>query len=365
MPAQQYTFCIDRSDFDAFDWKSFIPSALVLLAGIISAIFLLGPVGVMIAAIGAHWAWSKLCYFLLGGKMICLGEETSCAIGRVVELEPVGHGKSGVDRMDNDFCVNLLLAPHPPRTDRATIEGDGVQGRLIAQKSPDLDGLEFRGYNTVAHDPATNKEIRIPVLHTEFEGSRIRDMCRAVEKAIALLAIGAAICAVPVLGWIACVVVGTVAALIAGWMIIDAWNGAHGGNPKDAEVRPGNGELNAMDTKTLEGGDYVLITGRWIYDGGHLHESGDQGWTELHPAKSVQILARGGSAPWTEGSDPGTLSAFEDLRTRVCKLVQQGEDPEVIQAQANSENAWCFHPALDGCRTAEDEDKEEDVEPPH
>jgi hypothetical protein len=355
MTFRQYTFCVSRDDFNAFNWGAFIGPLLVLVGGIVAAFFISGP-GAILAAIGALWAIEKVCNFLLGGKMICLGE-TPCVVGRVVELEPVGHGKSGFEKIDNDFSVNLLLAPHLPSADRPTIEGDGLQGRLIAQKSPELDGLEFGGYTSHG----------IPVLHTEFEGSRIKDFCdtapAALAIAAAIMATAAVICFIPVVGWVAClfVVLGglALAAAIVTAMITDAWNNAEGGSPEHAAVQPGDGDLHAMNPDTHEGGDYVVMTGRWVWDGGHVHEEGTQGWTELHPAMSVHKIE---TVAWTEGSDQAAIDAFRLRLDDICAVVGSSSSPLTVAAQAEPENSWVIHPAVDGC-APEDKEEEEPPEP--
>lgn len=332
MAFKQYTHCVQRDEFDALGFASFAGPALVVIAGVV-AIVAFGPPGVFVAAIGLLWGSSKACHFLLGGKLICLGGDR-CVIGRVVQLEPVGFGKSGPELIDNDFAVNLLLAPHPPTATKSEIEGDDAQGELIARKSPELNGLDLPGYN-----PVKLGSVEIPVFHTEFEGSRIHDVCEAIPWALAALSIGAAICAIPVVGWIVCVITLVAGAAIATTILAAAWTGAEGGNPKDAEVRPGDGDLQAMNAD-LSGGDYVVIVGTWCYDSGHT------GWNELHPAKSVQKIPR----TWTEGSNPPEVEELRKALDTWCGLVAESKHPLVIAAQGRAENRWGMHPALDGCR---------------
>jgi hypothetical protein len=332
MAYRQYTHCVSRDRFDALGWSSFIGPALLAVGGIVAAIFLAPPL-LFAAFIAALWAVDKVCSFLLGGKLICLGGDR-CAVGRVVQLEPVGYGKSGVEKIDNDFSVNLLLAPHPPTATVAEIEGDGAQGESIAKKSPELDGLPFAGYPLVHRGSE-----EIPVLHAEFEGSRIHDFCQAVPWALAALSVGAAICAIPLLGWAVCAIALGVGALIAAAIIYAAWTGAEGGSPRHAEVHPGDGDLEAMDDD-LNGGDYVIITGTWCYDSGHA------GWNELHPAKSVQKV----EPTWAEGSDAKTVAEFAEKLGEWCELIGEASEPLVVKAQALPENEWEVHPVLDGCR---------------
>jgi hypothetical protein len=125
-------------------------------------------------------------------------------------------------------------------------------------------------------------------------------------------------------------------------LLLDGWFNAHDGSAKDAEVHPGDGDLHAMDPDTKEGGDYVVITGDWVYDAAHA------GWTELHPAKSVQKIPHN----WLEDDDPTSVQAFKDVFNRWCTLAHQADDPSVRDAQANPENEWALHPTVDGCQPA-------------
>lgn len=165
------------------------------------------------------------------------------------------------------------------------------------------------------------------------------------------MATAAVICFIPVIGWVAClfVVLGglAAAAAIVTAMITDAWNGAEGGSPEHAAVQPGDGDLHAMDPDTRTGGDYVVMTGRWVWDGGHVHEEGTQGWTELHPAMSVHKIE---VVDWVEGSDPATIAAFRLRLERICTAVGSASSPVTISAQGQPEHGWVIHPAVDGCR---------------
>jgi hypothetical protein len=61
--------------------------------------------------------------FMLNGKLICLhrsaGEcqcssdnTTVCAIGEIADTEAVGEDKNPVEDIDNDYAINLILAPY-------------------------------------------------------------------------------------------------------------------------------------------------------------------------------------------------------------------------------------------------------------
>src|SRR3954464_13439125 len=121
----QFTHCVQMSDYEPLEDGG---GTIVFQMGV------------------ASWL-KQFCDYLLGGKLICLGE-SECAFGRVIGLEPVGYEKSFPDDIDNDFSFNLLLAPHVitdfggASTDgvanQALVASDGMQGRLIADPSASL-----------------------------------------------------------------------------------------------------------------------------------------------------------------------------------------------------------------------------------
>jgi hypothetical protein len=328
----QCKHCIPRDRFDELDFLSFIGPILVFLGGIVLALAT-GPVGVIVATIGAWWALQKACAYLRGGKLVCI-RKFDCVVGRVVELEPVGHHKSGFENIDDDYAANLLVAPHRPAATLAEIQGDGLQGRLVTPQ-PETAGLDFAGYTT------SRGKFHIPVIHCEFEGQRVCDFCDAAEIAIAVVGVAAAVCAIPVIGWIACAVALVAGAVIAGAVLLDAWFGAHHGDPADAAVNPGDGDLHSMDDEG-NGGDYVVIRGDWDYDAGH------EGWNEFHPVKSVQKIH--GAPYWPEGSTPAEIAAFRPVFEEWCRQTGQPDRPQTREEQKEPRNRWHYHPVLDGCR---------------
>ena len=338
---KQCKHCVSRSTFDDLGFTDFIGPLITFLGGIVAAIFL-GPVGAIIATVGAWWALEQVCAFLRGGKLICL-EKATCVIGRVVELEPVGHHKSGFEQIDNDYSANLLVAPHPPTASRATIEGDGLQGTFV-KESPITAGLGFDGYTT------EKAGFKISIMHCEFEGNRVCTFCDAAAAVIALLGVAAALswlCAVPIIGWIACAIGWPIVLAVAGALLLDGWFGAHDGNPADAAVNPGDGVLSAMDDSG-KGGDHVIIRGDWVYDAGH------GGWNEFHPVRSVQKIH---DAPyWVVGSDTEAVAAFEPVYKEWCEFTSMADRPDIQEEQKEPRNRWHFHPELDGCDEPEEED---------
>src|SRR5947209_18302999 len=97
MGYRQYTHCVQPSDY-----VDDLPPDETLLS---IAEFLTDPTAL------ARWA-ASFCPFLLGGKLVCLGDgNDQCAIGRITHFEPPSE-KSFPDSIDNDFSMNILLAPH-------------------------------------------------------------------------------------------------------------------------------------------------------------------------------------------------------------------------------------------------------------
>ena len=118
-------------------------------------------------------------------------------------------------------------------------------------------------------------------------------------------------------------------------------------------------------------GEPVIVSGRWVWDGGHA------GHTELHPVKTFQrvVLPEG----FAGGHDPRTAlppdvdAGVRDFHDRWCRLVRQAPpfdpfDPlgvnddvlatltpdqrDVLDRQRRPEHGWTLHPAVDGCAPA-------------
>src|SRR4051812_3068842 len=110
MPYVQHTHCVSSSQYHGI-------GALAALGGVFAALgLLLAFLGGSVAtgpllAFGALLILMDACDYLLGGKLICLGPGR-CAIGRVMGLEPPGFRKPWPQNIDNDYSVNILLAPH-------------------------------------------------------------------------------------------------------------------------------------------------------------------------------------------------------------------------------------------------------------
>jgi len=330
------------------------------------------------------------CDYLLGGKLVCLaGDE--CAIGHITHFEPPS-AKSFPANIDNDFSLNILLAPQglgdfAGQADSRVDFQKAVaapQGALLKQQAgmpiPHEDEVDddsndyhfalhpiddrFFGYysvypdsNYLAYDPSHSPfqvpgsdgpPFATPALHLEAEGDRVCQVC-AVIQAFTGGSVGRAICSAKVfgipIGSVLCHIIGILLTpllpLLASAVAV-AWASAHDGNIDDPRVGDGGGELHF--------GDLVVATGRWVYDAAH------KGWNEFHPLKIIQRIDE-------KSYDDATI---DDLRQRWCGLLANvppfappGDPPPAGMTpgqtgtwnnQRQPANQWVLHPDLDGCR---------------
>ena len=321
MAYRQYTKCVSANNYIGHAAVQVIIGAALgaipLLAG---ASVVPGILLILLFAILAYCRW------WLYGRLICLGGDV-CAVGYVLTIEPPSE-KSFLDRFDTDYSFNLVLAPNVEGATQAQVEAT-FQGNLVAEQ-PDIKNhnLDWQGHS------ATQWQNRPPtaVLHCEFEGGGVYDLMLAVLAAIAFAAAAAVVCAIPVIGWIACLILNAIAAAIAlvgiGVALSDT------GSPND--VDPNLGELHVNDP-TGRGADILVVQGGWVYDSAH------EGWNEIHPIKHCQRIGTY-SGNWVEYGD-GTA-----LRKRWCDAVGQATDPLTVGNQAQPQNQWVIHPVVDGCQ---------------
>lgn len=143
------------------------------------------------------------------------------------------------------------------------------------------------------------------------------------------------LCAIPVIGWIACAVALILAGLIALIGTIIALNDT--GHPSDV-----NAELTELHTNdaTGRGADLLVIKGTWVYDS--LHD----GWNEIHPILQAQRIGTW-SGSW--GVDAA------GWRNGWCRALATAADPLTVEQQGRDENQWVVHPSVDGCKPEEQE----------
>jgi hypothetical protein len=285
----------------------------------------------------------ELCAFLHGGKLICI-EENACTIGRIMEFIPVGQDKSGFEKMDDDFTMNILPSPHSPvELLSEMVMSDPYQGPFMVEQSQSADlGLGFAGVSVKFDAIPQDTE----VFHVEVKGCRVHDVC-AVLKVMSFGApIVGAICSIPLIGWVVCLIAAAIWLAITAAAVAIAWAATHNGDINDV-YDPAAGELTAADATTGEGGDVILVSGDWVYDAGH------SGWNEIHPIRHVQKLTPEVDARFRGmgKADPMLVEAFKTEVLDVwCFHVGESRDPLVIAAQQEPENQWHIHPLIDGCQ---------------
>ena len=95
---------------------------------------------------------------------------------------------------------------------------------------------------------------------------------------LTLAAIAAAVCSIPVIGWIACFILSIAAVVITVAGIVNALNDT--GNPSD--VNPNISSIHPAEVPDGNGADVLVVKGTWVYDSAH------EGWNEIHPIKQCQ-----------------------------------------------------------------------------
>ncbi len=314
-------------------------AAQTIIAAAIGAIPLLagaaaGP-GLLILALYALIAY---CRWWLYDRLICLGGDV-CAVGMLVKIEPP-EAKSGLDALDTDYSINLLLAPSPLGSTREDAEKDAPQGHLI-KNHPDIAaaGLDFSGYTARQYANSTPSA----VLHCEFEGAGVYDVLMAALAALAIAAVAAVVCAIPVFGWVACLVLSLIAAAV---VVVGLLVGlSDTGHPTDVDRNIG--ELHENDA-TGRGADILVVKGTWVYDSAHA------GYNEVHPIKHCQKTGMTWNGNW-HGIDA------EGFVQRWCDAIGRAESTLTIASQDSPEHKWTIHPVIDGCSPEEEQEEEQEI----
>jgi len=342
----QYFKCVRKDDFKALTSVialGLLSGALVIIDIVVAVIAGAAIPGLgIVAGVLFIAAIFELCAFLHGGKLICI-QDNACTIGRIMEIIPVGQDKSGFEKLDDDFTINTLPSPHSPVELLPEITTtDPNQGPFLVGQPPSNDlGLGFAGvsvkFTGIPHDTE--------VFHVEVKGCRVHDVC-AVLKAMSFGApVVGFICSIPLIGWLACIIVAAIWLAITAAAVAIAWAAAHVGDINDV-YDPAAGELTAADPETGAGGDVILVLGDWAYDAGH------SGWNEIHPIRHVQKLT-GVVDPRFRGMGKADAALVGAFKTEVldvwCARVGEASHPLVVAAQQDPENGWHIHPSIDGC----------------
>ena len=167
----QYTNCTDKADWkDAFPdavGAADIVGAIVAILAIIAGILLPGAgvalaAGVVLAFAATAEIIRKVAGWQLNTKLICLKNvqrrvftdpdpDRICVLGTVLDFEKVGEDKSGFETIDNDFGVNLFIAPIP-QSEIDTPDFDRLRRRM--ESSPQGDLIQNPDAHPVMGDPS-------------------------------------------------------------------------------------------------------------------------------------------------------------------------------------------------------------------
>lgn len=273
------------------------------------------------------------CHWWLEDRLICLGGDHT-AVGMVVSKEPPSE-KSGLDKFDTDFSVNLLLPPNLPGVDQATAAAKAPFGFLIKENdATSNEGLPFTA--DVAEDMQTH--VKSACLHAEFEGGGVADLLLGTQIALGLSVFALIVC-------LADTIVGAIIAAILAFLAFLAAliGGAVGINDTASPSDAGLPSIETNDSNG-QGADILGVAGRWVYDAGHNDQN--KGWNEIHP---VNMAAKVGG-PWN-GDWPPDIG---DLITHWTDKVGETSSPLTVAGQGRPENQWEVHPLIDGCTPSSD-----------
>jgi hypothetical protein len=352
MNFRQYTKCVSISDFVGFKFVQYVMLGGVavvtgLIAKILGAPFVPGLLITILSAIITYCLW------WLYDRLICLGGDV-CAVGFVLSVE-TPEEKSGPDIYDTDYSLNLVIPPTLIGAGKTEVENSTPLGTLV-KEAADVAGYTFAGYTLpfsanlitkfASGKPApADAELVTSCLHAEFEGAGVYDLLQACKAALAFALAAAAVCSIPVFGWIACVILSVVAAVIT---FAGFYNAADDtGNPTD--VNPNLTAIHSAQRPDGFGADILVVKGTWVYDSAHT------GWNEIHPIKQCQKIGTMIGQGWAEiqiSDDPVVLQQIPDIPSWIsgwCALLATLTDPATVTNQQLPQNQWTVHPLIDGC----------------
>jgi hypothetical protein len=336
MAYRQYTSCVSPGNFVDFGFNLVgMSQALLLVLTMGFIVFFLasllgGPTAIWIAiALDAAF----IVYFIwwLYGRLICLGGE-KCLIGVITGLGPANPLSKGGD---NDFSMNLLLAPGPTNY---TFPNDFYwhsvpQGELVSQ-NPQILAIG-RGY---VQDE--DHKTYIVGLHCEFEGDGIRHLLLLATIILALL-IAALLLPQAAVFFAIMAAIFFLIALLRGWLL-NPPGGPGAGTPTD--IDPSLGELAK--------GHIVVVKGDWVYDSLH------PGWNEIHAVHNCQKCGKINlptnlndptipQTPWPIGLQ--SALEVEAALKKWCSAMDDADGAEQGGSRDQPQNDWVIHPVIDGC----------------
>ncbi|MEP7111052.1 MAG: hypothetical protein ABI760_23855, partial [Ferruginibacter sp.] len=290
----QYTSCVEAKDFKPKN-DALIYTLGILIGGGTIAAFFSGGIGAVVAVAALVQLLRYVLDWMLNGKLICLhhnsangcncgsDDNTICAIGEIADTEGIGEDKNPIEDVDNDYAINLILAPFnikdfasggdaAKNLEKATAASQ-PQGELLkcqpAMPTHDDGNPKFSGYfrtmitttdgkynawteivgvdygwfgifgpdqqkawsdYVFANAWLLPKKFFVPVLHCEFEGTRIRDMLAVIDA----FSLGGGWCKKNWFFRALCVVLQTIFSPIILIAVAAAWAAADDGDLADA-----------------------------------------------------------------------------------------------------------------------------------
>jgi hypothetical protein len=421
MSGLQFTRCVEPEDFEPYDLK-WLAVIIPIVGGAVTFLAIIA--GATAAAWGVFVGWGVIALlveflhytldWMLNRKLICLHQQAwgcgdfgnqVCAIGEVGDIELVGEDKNPLEDVDNDYCINLVLAPidqfrhhefaqnQQQIAENVKLARDPDRGAIQADLITEQPGMPEYKDNTrtfiwfgphtyvegssmhypvytawttyLGHDDADAQneawtellqqdwkgdfaaakpwKYEVPVLHSEFEGSRINDVLQAINA----FSFGGEWCKKNWLFKQICRLLRAFFSPLALTQALIAWANATAGSQQPALADPQAGEAVP--------GDMVILRGRWVNDGYH-------GYNEMH---AVRVLQKVYNVPPVDlEADPDTrkkqIGEFTRFPDDWCRLLCEAplEPPlhdvtvgqqTVLDGQRRPENQWRLHPALDSC----------------
>jgi hypothetical protein len=351
MSYRQYTKCVDASNFVGFAYVQYVLAGGTAVAAGALALLLSGAFvpGLMIGALSGVIAY---CLWWLYDRLICNGGDV-CAVGFVLSYERP-QDKSGLDAFDTDFSLNLVLPPTLVGVTQAHLAASAPLGNLVTEQSG-VQNYSFLNYqlpftgNLVTKFPTGNpdgSQFSTATLHAEFEGAGVYDLLQACKAALALAVVAAAVCGIPIIGWIACTILSIVAGVVTLVGAVNALNDV--GNPGDVNPMFNSSPIHAANTPDGDGADILVVRGTWVYDSAH------SGWNEIHPIKQCCRIGTMINQQWSEIQiAKNEYISITDVQAWVagwCGALLAVVSPPTLIAQAQPENQWSIHPLIDGCQ---------------
>jgi hypothetical protein len=340
IPYQKFTQCTDIGGYVPVSSAYFL-SIIALIPVLAVALWLATSLVAIPVLIGVAVTVIAFCTWYLYHRLICLNPKEVCAIGVVTGvLHPnvlTIAGKAG----DNDATINILLAPGPLNYKQdIPAYTSHVQGNLIAEQAY----ITNAGLPYASSGASTDGFNHRKGLHCEFEGNGIAILLAFAEAILAILT------AMLLLTLLA----GPWAAPLIWLLAILAFMlGASGlfndlANPPVAEETDSQGNPGNVAI-----GQIVLVSGDWIYDGGH------SGWNEIHAVHNCQVVSdqvldlNDPNVAWPTEISGMPFVTDADVEAAVqflCDMQSQAGGAVKGGSMTNPGNNWVVHPVVDGCQ---------------